>query len=261
MRSIDSWPSLDERTNTMADRVVSSDGRSKKLQKWAGEFADRQHRHDLRRGTILQAAAQWFNKKGYHGTTIGDIARYLNVSKAAIYYYVKSKEELLFQCHQASLDIGMEGLRKVEELRGEPREKLQAALHYFIEHMIDRVEGCAVMFEEGVLIPRHHHLIVRRRDMYERKLRELVEEGIESGDFEACDPCMVVFAILGAMNWIPKWYSPKGRASPDKIAETFSTYLVRGLQRTKAGTAAHDEGGKDPAKELVTTTPQGGGHV
>src|SRR5512146_3090214 len=68
-------------------------------------------RHDLRRETIVQAAARCFNRKGYHGTTIGDLARELRVSKAALYYYVKSKEALLLQCHETSLDIGVEALQ------------------------------------------------------------------------------------------------------------------------------------------------------
>ena len=65
------------------------------MMKWTDESTEKKHRHEIRRETILQAAARCFNRKGYHGTTIEDIAQELRVSKAALYYYVKSKEEVL----------------------------------------------------------------------------------------------------------------------------------------------------------------------
>ena len=201
------------------------------MARWTDESAEKKQRHELRRETILQAAAHCFNKRGYHGTTIGDIARQLGVSKAALYYYVKSKEEVLFLCHQASMDLGMDGLRRAEALGETAGERLRTALQYFIEQMAENLKGCFVMLEGGMLSPRLHRQVVKRRDEYEHRLRDLVAEGVASGAFVPCNPKLVVFAVLGAVNWVQKWYSPDGEVAAKDIAETFAAYLVRGLER------------------------------
>src|SRR3972149_4016493 len=193
------------------------------MMRWTDESTEKKHRHEIRRETILQAAARCFNRKGYHGTTIEDIAKELRVSKAALYYYVKSKEEVLFLCHQASLDLGMEGLRQAEESGGAAGERLRAALRYFIQHTTENLKGGVALLEEGML--------GRRRDEYEHRLRDLVAEGVATGVFVPCNPKVIVFAMLGAVNWVQKWYSPDGDMAAKDIAETFAAYLVRGLER------------------------------
>jgi TetR/AcrR family transcriptional regulator len=191
--------------------------------------AEQRQRHDLRRETIVQAAARCFNRKGYHGTSIGDLARELRVSKAALYYYVKNKEALLFTCHETSLDIGVEALRLAEERGGTPADKLMFVLRYSIEHMTDSLKGCVMLLEDGMLRPRLHRQIVERRNFYERRIRALVKAGVACGQFVPCDPKLIVFAMLGAMNWIPKWYVPEGAMTPKEIGEAFASYLTRGL--------------------------------
>jgi TetR/AcrR family transcriptional regulator len=213
------------------------------MPKWTDGSVEKKHRHEIRRETILQAAAQCFKRKGYHGTTIEDIARELSVSKAALYYYVKSKEEVFFLCHQASMDLGTEGLLLAESMGGTADDKLRRALQYFVEHTIENLKGCVLLLEEGMLSPRLHREVVRRRDEYEHRLRDLVSEGVASGVFVPCNPKMAVFAILGAVNWVQTWYSPDGEVGPKEIAEMFATFLVRGLERTRRD-ALVDAGGE-----------------
>lgn len=183
---------------------------------------------DLRHDVILQKAAQCFNRKGYHATTMADIARELGVSKAALYYYVRNKEEILFDCHSAALDVAMEGLRRAEALGGSADVRLRLALQHFIEGMTEGLKGC-VLLTEDMLSPARYRQVVERRDAYEQRLRALVAEGMASGVFARRDPKLVVLTILGAMNWIPRWYRPDGERSPAAIAETFASILVRGL--------------------------------
>src|SRR6267142_1740899 len=87
---------------------------------------------------ILLEAGICFNKKGYHGTTIEDIAQRLNVTKAALYYYVKNKEELMFKCHQVALDIAMESLHRASRLSSSPDERLAQILQHYIENVTDQ---------------------------------------------------------------------------------------------------------------------------
>jgi TetR/AcrR family transcriptional regulator len=210
------------------------------MARWGDGGAERKHRHELRRETILQAAAQCFNRRGYHGTRIEDIAHELKVSKAALYYYVKSKEQLLFDCHQASLDISEEGMRLAHERGGTAAERLRTALTYFIEKTSENLRGCVLLLEDGMLGRRLQRRLIQRRDEFEEHLRDLIREGTASGEFIPCDPKMIAFAILGAVNWIQKWYSPSGPATPRQIAEIFAAYLVRGLERAR--TDVHGDG-------------------
>jgi TetR/AcrR family transcriptional regulator len=152
------------------------------------------------------------------------------VSKAALYHYVRSKEEILFLSHAAALDLAMEGIRLGEEQRGPHDVKLYVALRHFIEGITGRLKG-SVVLTEGMLSPPLYRELVRRRDEYEARLRHLVAEGVASGAFPPCDPKMVVLAILGAMNWIPRWYAPDGGRKPEEVAEIFARYLVRGLSQ------------------------------
>ena len=188
-------------------------------------------RGSLTRARILAEAARIFNRRGYHGTSLDDVARALGVTKAALYYHVRRKEELLFQCHQVLIEIALEGLRRAREHASSADEQLRLALAHYIEGIMDQLRGSIVLVEDGALTPAHQRQVIAGRDEYERQLREIIARGVRDGVFVPCDPKLVGFALLGAGNWIPKWYSPAGSRAPKEIAEAFSSYLVRGLQR------------------------------
>jgi AcrR family transcriptional regulator len=178
---------------------------------------------------ILAESSRAFSRRGYYGTTLDEIADALGVTKAALYYHVKSKEELLFLCHQRSLDIGMDGFRHAQAQSTRPDEQLRIIVEHYIRGMTTELTGNAILLEEEALAPRHLRRIIARRDEYERNLRRVVQDGIDAGVFVACDAKLVAFAILGAVNWIPKWYRASGPRSGKEIAEAFASYLVRGL--------------------------------
>lgn len=195
-------------------------------------------RANLSRARILAEAARIFNRLGYHGATLDDVARALGVTKAALYYHVANKEELLFQCCRVPIEIGLEGIRKAVAQAGAPDEQLRLALACYIEGMTDQLRGSVVILEEGTLSPAHYRWVRDGRDEYERELRGIIARGIAAEVFVPCDPRVVGFAILGAMNWIPKWYDPDGSRTGKEIAEAFASYLVRGLLRDSKGDGA-----------------------
>jgi TetR/AcrR family transcriptional regulator len=189
------------------------------------------HRVRLTRDKILAESARVFNRCGYAGTTLDDIARVLRVTKAALYYYVRSKDEILFQCHERALDIAMEGVRQAMTKASSPNEQLRYAVAHYIEGVTDQLGGTVVHLDKGALPRRQQKWILERRDEYEGQVRQIIEAGIAGGVFVPCDAKLIGFAIFGAMSWIPRWHSPEGPSSAKEIAEAFSTYLVRGLER------------------------------
>lgn len=187
-------------------------------------------RLNLTRERILAESARVFNRRGYDAATLDDIAQALGVTKAALYYHVKNKEDLLLQCHQKALDIAINAVRTALAEASEPDEQLRVVLTRYIGGMTDQLAGIVVLLYEGALSSSHYHQIMEQRDEYERMLRGIVDEGVRSGVFVPCDSRLIGFAILGALNWIPRWYKPGGPRTPKEIAAAFSEYFVRGLQ-------------------------------
>lgn len=201
---------------------------------------ERNGRHEAERGPsrvdrtrerILAESARVFNRRGYRGTTLDEIARAMGVTKPALYYYVKSKEDLLFQCHQRALDIAIRAVRTAVAETEAPDQQLRLMLTRYIEGMTDELSGFVVVLYEEVLSAPLQERILRQRDEYEGMIRAIIERGRAAGVFVDCDPKLIGFAVLGALTWIPRWYHPDGPKSAKEVAATFADYLVRGLLR------------------------------
>ena len=197
------------------------------MRPWNGAVQGADEQFLAKRQAILREAAASFNRKGYHGTSLIDIAQTLGVSKAALYTYVKSKDELLLFCHEAAMDAAHESLRLAREAGGSALEQFCATLRNYLR-MIMSNEACyVVLLEEQALHADSVQHIIQRRDGFEAELRGLVAAGIQDGSVAPCNPKMAVFAALGAMNWVQKWYVPGGAWT----AEQTTLALVQLLQR------------------------------
>lgn len=161
------------------------------------------------------------------------IARTLGMTKGSLYYYFKNKEEILFFCHDYSLDILLDLLRRVEDDCRPPDLKLRSLIVGFIHMILDELQGTELTHDIGALSPSLFKKVTAKRDRFERGVRRLVEEGMESGVFAAGDAKLTSFAVLGAINWITRWYSPKGTAKSDEIAQQFADFLLAGLRQSR----------------------------
>jgi AcrR family transcriptional regulator len=187
--------------------------------------------HCAARAEILQSAAALFRRRGYHGATVEEIAASLEMKKGNLYYYFRDKEAILFACHQYSLDRLMETLVEIEELDAAPDEKLRQLIVSFVHTILDELQGTALFLDLEALSPGHRKAVIARRDQFDHGLRRIVSRGIESGIFPGADAKLLSFAILGAVNWIPRWYSPAGPATSQQIADHFADFLVAGLRQ------------------------------
>jgi TetR/AcrR family transcriptional regulator len=183
---------------------------------------------------ILKAAAKAFRKLGYHGATVEEIAAALHMKKGNLYYYFRNKEEILFACHQYSLDRLMQLLDDVEQSGGvRADEKLRRLVNAFVHTILDELHGTALLLDLEALTPAHLKTVIARRDRFERGVRQVLEDGIAEGHFGAGDPKLLAFAMFGAVNWIPRWFNPEGAASSQQIADLFADFFIRGLQRAR----------------------------
>jgi AcrR family transcriptional regulator len=180
---------------------------------------------------ILKSAAAAFRRLGYHGATVEQIAAALHMKKGNLYYYFKNKEEILFACHQYSLDRLMELLAAIEQRDATADEKLRQLIIAFVHTILDELHGTALFLDLEALSPAHLKAVIVRRDRFDQGMRQVVEQGIASGLFAPTDAKLLSFAILGAVNWIPRWFDPAGPATSQQIADRFADYLIAGLKR------------------------------
>jgi len=188
--------------------------------------------HAATRVDILKSAAKAFRKLGYHGATVEQIARALHMKKGNLYYYFKNKEEILFACHQYSLDRLTHLLEEVQGSTAEPDEKLRRLVVAFVHTILDELHGTALFLDLEALTPAHLKAVIARRDRFEHGVRDVLEEGMADGTFARGDAKLLAFALFGAVNWIPRWFSPHGPASSQEIADRFADYLISGLRQS-----------------------------
>jgi AcrR family transcriptional regulator len=179
---------------------------------------------------ILKSAAAAFRKLGYHGATVEQIASALRMKKGNLYYYFRNKEEILFACHEYSLDRLTERLDEITASAAPPDAKLRRMIDAFVHMILDELHGTAMFMDLEALSPSHLKAVVVRRDRFDRAVRAVLEEGMANRTFRDADPKLVSFAILGAVNWIPRWFNPAGPKSSDEIAASFADYLIGGLR-------------------------------
>lgn len=196
---------------------------------WGNVVPSRSERADLKRATIVREAAQAFNRAGFHGTSMDDIARHLGVSKAALYRYVRTKHEVLFASFSLGLDSGFANLDRGEREGANGCEKLRIALRGYLEDMIGKLGHPVVLLEENALLPEQARSIIRRRDEAEKRFRALVREGIQDGSIIQCDPKLAIFVLLGAISWVPKWYRDGGEWTAAQVAESLVGLAMRSI--------------------------------
>jgi TetR/AcrR family transcriptional regulator len=182
-----------------------------------------------RRREILDAAIHAFREKGYHATTLEDIADRLGVRNTALYHYFPDKEAILYECHREALVEVMGLLDDAREHSDSPTEQLQHLIREHVRVMTETLAGSSLAFEVHSLEPEHEAEVIRERDRYERGLRQVIEAGIAAGEFRPVDPKVTVFAILGAINWIARWFNPGGAIRTPALGDAFAHHLVGGI--------------------------------
>jgi AcrR family transcriptional regulator len=185
-----------------------------------------------RRIEILKSAAAAFRHRGYHGASVDEIASALEMTKGNLYYYFRNKEEILFACHDYSLDVLLTLMTQVELETSRPDEKLRKLVLAFIHVILDELQGTALTLDLQALSPPLLKRVIAKRDRFDHGMRAIIQQGIDDGIFRDGDPKMIAFAIMGAVNWISKWFDPAGPATSNEIGDAFADYLVGGLLRS-----------------------------
>lgn len=184
----------------------------------------------LTREGILEAAARIFSEKGFHATSMSDIAEAVNLQKASLYYHFENKQEILITLLDAALDLINKRLEEVLTLSMSPEEKLREAMITYMQTIADNQSLAAVLLlEMRSLNPELKASHASRREKFENLWKNLIIDGKREGKFDSIDPSMAGRAILGVLNWTVTWYRSDGPKSAAEIANSFAELLLKGL--------------------------------
>jgi len=186
-------------------------------------------RFEAQRHRILKAAASCFNEKGFSGTSLKDVSRHLGLTDAALYYYVKNKEELVYHCYLRAAELGREAMDRAVSDGATGFEQAHLYVRYHIEIMVGGEGPVAIMSEIPSLKRSHRNQVLEVSRQHSAGFEEILSRGIEDGSILPCDVRMTGNAVMGSINWIPKWFH--GKASMAKeIRNEFPEILTRGFK-------------------------------
>ena len=191
--------------------------------------ADRQKEREVKREAVLRAAAQAFNENGFHKTSLDDVAERLNVSKPTIYYYVKNKDEILFECVRIGLAMVEEASAAVAGSDQTGLAKLTALWRVYAQIVTEDFGRCLILVGEDPLPKEARKDLRALKGRIDKRFRAIVQEGIADGSIRPCDPKLAAFAAAGALSWIARWYDPGGPLSPAELADQIIDLLIHGV--------------------------------
>jgi len=186
----------------------------------------------MTRDEILAAAVQIFGQKGFHATSMQEIAEAVNLQKASLYHHVSSKQEILVDVLDQALDLFIANMQVVMQSPLPPDDMLRQAMQtYMVTILQQRDLASVLLLEHRSLEPELHARHIPRRDRFEGLWRDLIHQGVEAGCYFAVDPAMTARALLGVMNWVITWYSPQGNLTPEQISSQYADLFLKGLMR------------------------------
>jgi AcrR family transcriptional regulator len=196
---------------------------------WNGAVASREELRELKRRAALRVAARIFNEKGYHATSLDEIADEIGVTKTALYYYFKNKEQLLYECLKLTYDCGQSARLEAEQMDGTAFEKLKHLYRCFMENLMEERGAYTTMANIRALPDDQQAELMERRKHLDRYSRMLIEKAIAEGALRPVDVRITSNFFLGAVNWILRWHTEDDAMSPRDVSNHFLDLFMNGI--------------------------------
>lgn len=194
----------------------------------------------IKRLAVFREAGRAFSQRGFHNTSLDDVAKALQVSKGTLYNYVVDKQEILSEFFKLAADIGERAIKQGVELGGSGAEMLRKTLSTYISLLTSEIGACGALLEIDALRPADRATAIEQRDAFERAFVSIVETGINDGSLRKVDPILAVYTFMGAINWMGRWYNPQGRLSGEDVATQMVDLLLAGLEKSGSEAAKLD---------------------
>lgn len=186
----------------------------------------------LRDAEVLATAARVFHDRGYASSSVQVIADELGILKGSLYYYTKSKEELLYRIIQTVYDDLQVILDEVQASSLPPLEKLREYVYRQARYATENITGIAIYYRDAdQLSAERRDSITESRRRHQRFVRELIVEGQAGGVIVAEeDPVVLADLIFGSFIWTYRWFDPAGKRSSEAVARAAADFAVRAVR-------------------------------
>jgi AcrR family transcriptional regulator len=185
---------------------------------------------EIKRNAVLNAATRIFLERGWNRATMQDLAERLNITKPALYAYFKSKEDLLRHCILLNNEKSALAFEAVDAHPGRGIDKLKLFIELHVAMSTSEAGACVNRVDDRDLSDELRAEFGRIKRDIDHRVRALVAAGVEDGSIVPCDIRLTTFALMGAVQWISRWYRPDGPQSSEEIAREFSLRLMSGLR-------------------------------
>ena len=191
----------------------------------------RTYQPEKTRASIIKAGLKLFGAKGYHGTSVGDIAKTAGITKGAYYHHFQSKEELLLLIHEEYAEYQLRAMQAVLSDEKCAAEQLRELIRSIVEAVGRYRPNVTIFFQERrYLTKKYLARATTQRDELEQAFQAVIERGIASGEFRKdLDGRVTCLGIIGMCAWTYQWFSDKGRLSTTEVADNFSSLILDGL--------------------------------
>ena len=215
--------------------------------------------HRERRRAVLETAARLICAKGYEATSVQDIADACKLTKAGLYYYIRSKEDLLREIQSYGMDIFEERVLLPVQAIADPLERLKVCMERNI-HLVTEEwskEVTIILHEHETLTGAARQQINARKKRYVDFLETAFAEAAREGRIRPVEPTVAAFSFLGMILWIYKWYRPGGRISADRLAAEMQDLFFGGLETSPAKRSRRQGPSKSTRKPAAQRSRKG----
>ena len=180
---------------------------------------------------IIEASVKLFNEKSYSATSVQDIAKSLGVTKAALYYYVSSKEQILYEIFDQTMTTAEARLNMLMEQEMSIEERIRKIVFNHIMAVFDEAPNIKVFFTEKAYLSSENDILINaRRRRYEEIIADVFRRGVAENILKKdLEILPTVYALIGMCNWLYHWYDPAGRLKPGQLADHYANILLQGI--------------------------------
>jgi len=183
-----------------------------------------------RREKILSAALELFDRQGYLGTTVDEIAAQAGVTKRTVYHHMGSKEHILLEIHSNFISEGLARWQEVVEADVAPTELLRRLVQAHVQTTTDHTREIKVFFEEFKHLNEEDRAeIIAQRVQYEMILQDVLARGIECGEFRDVDIRGTTLIVLGGLTEVHQWYHVSGALKSETLADFMTAMVLDGV--------------------------------
>lgn len=191
--------------------------------------AERRADREAKRDAVLLAAVRMFNERGFHATSLDDVAASLGVSKPTIYHYLGNKEQVLLSCLGRALDELWTSALAAREARGNGAERLKSFLASYAEFNMTDFGRCLVITRENELSEDGARQFRADKRRIHEMMRDMIEDGRNDGSIACDDANLLAFTIAGALNWPALWFRPDADHAASDLARSMIAMLAAGM--------------------------------